>query len=206
MTSIKLKVFAAVLIIACCSITSCTIEIDLMPKVVKCATDHYPEDTAQICSTYNMMKDKEWFVDSIVVNGVDVTQQVLDDLGGYYKFGISANTYSMNGSRKDSMADAYIRTGNGWYLSCAWLYIKGFTSDFPLSINDKPPVTMPLNAYIAPLPLYFRGVNALVAYDDSALPPKTQYAAFKILQLKSDLMRCRLITSDTTCDVTFVTK
>jgi hypothetical protein len=176
-------------IYALASITSCT--IDLMPKVTKCATDHYPEDTAQICSTYNLMKGKVWYADSILINGIDYTSAVLNSVGGYYRFYVDSVTGPWN--IKDSQAVAFIDCGLGWQLWCAWHSVGGFRHDWPFAVADDPPSNFGIGEYIAPLPFCIRGGFYNIPSPDWQSPRH-----FRILSLTARRLKTQIEYNDST--------
>jgi hypothetical protein len=96
--SINLLVFCATLAL----LSSC-----VKPQTVTCFEKRYPEDMRPIMSTFHVIKDKHWFADSVIMNGVDITQSVLDDVGGSYEVYIDPERrpgYTSSPLEGDSMA------------------------------------------------------------------------------------------------------
>ncbi|MFM2386108.1 MAG: hypothetical protein RL660_865 [Bacteroidota bacterium] len=95
-------------------LTSC-----FKPKTTTCTPKTYKEDTQPITSTINVVKGKHWFVDSVLINGLDVTQSVLADVGGSFEFYVEPQLQQMEASgthAEDSMARAYYNSPKyGYY-------------------------------------------------------------------------------------------
>jgi hypothetical protein len=130
----------------------------------KCMPKAYEDDTHKVCNSFELYGNKTWQLDSVFMNGKDITDSVMGLVGGYYKITYGDAVYS----RK---AEAYICNGNvdvGMGYS-SWFYIvtsldHALFLSGPLQQEPDSPLYGGYN--LAPVP-YLHNLREPACYVDS---------------------------------------
>jgi hypothetical protein len=190
----KLYYLRAVIIIVSLTMAGC----QLQPPGYKpkCTPIAYEDDTHKVCNSHELYGNKTWHLDSVFMNGKDITDSVMGLVGGYYKITYGDALY-------DSKMDGYrcngsVEVGIGYK---SWFYtLPSLTHDPYLigPLQEKPDSPLYGGYNLAPVP-YLHTLTQPACYPDN-IKERWYYQS-----LTSTRMKFRHKHHDTTFAVIFKT-
>jgi hypothetical protein len=168
------------------------------PKTATCPPKIYPEDTHSVANTFFVIRDKHWFADSVIINGVDVTQSVLDDVGGSYEFYLYPSNVASQASalgEEDLAAEGYFYTPKYNYYDIRIEHTKCPLTALYTYSDWSQPGTPAKYEFITWLPNYmdFGSSN----YSTSKLGKSSTYSS-KFMSVTKERIKLQLQMPDTT--------
>jgi hypothetical protein len=117
----------------------------------KCKSIAYPEDKHTVCNSFEYYGNKTWTLDSAFYNGQDITDSVMEMVGGYYRITFGSASYSVQ--KQGYLNYGYVELGLGYRWSMLNFPSLMHEKELFTTIAEMPPEPYLSSKYLAPLPM-----------------------------------------------------